>query len=134
MLRRDGEHGHAFVARGDDPREEVRRSLPRVADDGGHLAARLVEPLGHVRTACLVPDRDQAHAVLLERREQRIDLRRRESEDEADPLVRETPREHLTPVRFGHGEALLSPLHTPIGPRAARGRIAGVQRGPGVCQ
>ena len=102
VLRRDRHHRHALVPRGDHAADEIGRSRTGVADHDRHLARRLVEALGHVRAGGLVPEGHQADAVLVERREQWIDLGRGETEDEAHALVREAAREQRAAVHLGH--------------------------------
>src|SRR5207249_6959910 len=62
----------------------------------------LVEALGHVRPGGLVADGDEPYGVLVERRQQRVDLGRRETEDEAHALVREAAGQQPSTVQLGH--------------------------------
>jgi hypothetical protein len=103
VLRGDRDERHAFVPRGDHTGDQVRRARARVAEHGRDLAGRLVEPLGHVRTGCLVAHRYEADVASLERGKQRVDLRARQPEHEPHALERQAARERLTAGDLGHG-------------------------------
>jgi len=74
VLRRDRDERDALVPGRDDAGEQIRRSRARVADHHTDLPRGLVEPFGHVGPRGLVPDRHEADAVVVERRQQRVDL------------------------------------------------------------
>ena len=103
VLRGDGHQGNTLVTGGDDARDEVRRARAGVPQHRRHLPGRLVETLRHVGAGCLVPERDEADLVGLQRGQQRIHLRARQPEHEAHPLVRETACEELSTGDLGHG-------------------------------
>ncbi len=100
MLGRDDEERHPLVTSGNHARDQVRRAGAGIPEHRRDLSGRLVQALCHMGARRLVPDRDEAHLVRLQRRQQGIDLRARQAEHEADTLTLEAARS-LWHVRVG---------------------------------
>ena len=103
MLRGDGDDRTTFVPRGDDARDEVCRAGPGVAEHGGDLAGRLVEPFGHVDSRRFVTHREEADVVAFEGGQHRVELRPGQAEHEAHAFIRKTAYEQLSTVDLSHG-------------------------------
>jgi hypothetical protein len=113
VLRRERDERNALVTRRDHAGKQVCGARARISEHHPDLAGRLVEPLGHVTGRRLMPDRDEPDLVRLRGRQQRIDLRARNSEHEAHSLAREAPRQELSTGDIGHGLSL--PIAQPMG-------------------
>jgi hypothetical protein len=102
MLRGYDQHRYAFMPCGNHTWNEVRRTRAGIAQYGGDLAGRFVEPLRHVNAGSFVTDGNESDAVLLEFRKHRIDLGARQPENELDSFVGEAPDQKLSAREFSH--------------------------------